>query len=170
MPQSAKLGNLLSWSIGRRTPEKVKPEMKWYAWLALILLSTNFSSAAERMNVMSGYYPHATGELGYQNPRPRIGDRATWPEHFKNHGYYAARVSKIFHMGIPGGIEYGGDGRDHDGGNGADDERSWTERFDMHADRNQFTNLAASPEHAEVVARLQAMLARKLEEVRDNDL
>lgn len=156
--------------------------MKWYAWLALMLLSPNFSSAAERMNVlfiisddltatalscygnsvcqtpnidslaargtrftraycqgtycgpsrasfMSGYYPHATGELGYKNPRPRIGDRATWSEHFKNQGYYAARVSKIFHMGIPGGIEYGGDGRDHDGGNGADDERSWTERF-----------------------------------------
>lgn len=82
-----------------------------------------------RASFMSGYYPHATGELGYKNPRPRIGDRATWSEHFKNQGYYAARVSKIFHMGIPGGIEYGGDSRDHDGGNGADDERSWTERF-----------------------------------------
>ena len=70
---------------------------------------------------MSGYYPHATGELGYKNPRPRIGDRATWSQHFKNHGYYAARVSKIFHMGVPGGIEKGDDG--------ADDELSWTERF-----------------------------------------
>ncbi len=78
---------------------------------------------------MSGYYPHATGVLGYTNPRPQIGDRPTWSEHFKNHGYYSARVSKIFHMGVPGGIEIGGDGRDHDGGNGADDDRSWTERF-----------------------------------------
>jgi len=74
-----------------------------------------------RASFMSGYYPHATGVLGYKNPRPQIGDRATWSQHFKNNGYYAARVSKIFHMGVPGGIE--------DGGHGADDEASWTERF-----------------------------------------
>ena len=36
-----------------------------------------------------------------------IGDRAMWAEHFKDHGYYSARVSKIFHMGVPGGIEKG---------------------------------------------------------------
>ena len=82
-----------------------------------------------RASFMSGYYPHATGVLGYQNPRPQIGDRPTWPQHFKNNGYYAARVSKIFHMGVPGGIVTGGDGRDHNGGHGADDARSWTERF-----------------------------------------
>lgn len=82
-----------------------------------------------RASFMSGYYPHATGALGYKNPRPQIGDRAMWSQHFKENGYYAARVSKIFHMGVPGGIEYGGDGRDHDDYNGADDEASWTERF-----------------------------------------
>ncbi|NJN05265.1 MAG: sulfatase-like hydrolase/transferase [Rhodobacteraceae bacterium] len=82
-----------------------------------------------RASFMSGYYPHATGVLGYTNPRPQIGDRATWSQHFKNAGYYAARVSKIYHMGVPGGIEEGGDGRDHDNGNGADDALSWTERF-----------------------------------------
>lgn len=82
-----------------------------------------------RASFLSGYYPHATGVLGYTSPRPQIGDRATWPEHFQNDGYYSARVSKIFHMGVPGGIQTGGDGRDHDGGNGADDARSWTERF-----------------------------------------
>jgi iduronate 2-sulfatase len=82
-----------------------------------------------RASFMSGYYPHATGVLGYTNPRPQIGDRATWSQHFIKAGYYAARVSKIFHMGVPGGIEEGGDGRDHDGGNGADDAASWTERF-----------------------------------------
>lgn len=74
-----------------------------------------------RASFMSGYYPHATGVQGYVNPRPQIGDRATWSQHFKNAGYYAARVSKIFHMGVPGGIE--------DGGDGADDPASWTERF-----------------------------------------
>ena len=74
-----------------------------------------------RASFMSGYYPHATGVLGYTSPRPAIGDRATWAQHFKNNGYYAARVSKIFHMGVPGDIEKGS--------NGADDELSWTERF-----------------------------------------
>lgn len=82
-----------------------------------------------RASFMSGYYPHATGVLGYINPRPKIGDRQTWSQLFKDNGYYAARVSKIFHMGVPGGIEVGGDGRDHDHYNGADDVDSWTERF-----------------------------------------
>jgi iduronate 2-sulfatase len=74
-----------------------------------------------RASFMSGYYPHATGVLGYISPRKVIGDRATWSQHFKNAGYYTARVSKIFHMGVPGGIEKGT--------NGADDPASWTERF-----------------------------------------
>ena len=74
-----------------------------------------------RASFMSGYYPHATGVLGYTSPRPQIGNRETWAEVFKNTGYYTARVSKIFHMGVPGGIE--------DGGDGADDPQSWTERF-----------------------------------------
>jgi iduronate 2-sulfatase len=82
-----------------------------------------------RASFLSGYYPHATGVLGYTSPRPAIGDRATWPEHFKNAGYYTARVSKIYHMGVPGGIEEGGDGRDHNNGDGADDPASWTEKF-----------------------------------------
>ncbi|MEQ1859683.1 MAG: sulfatase [Chthoniobacteraceae bacterium] len=74
-----------------------------------------------RASFMSGYYPHATGVLGYTSPRPAIGDRATWAQHFKNAGYHSARVSKIYHMGVPGGIE--------DGGDGADDPASWTEKF-----------------------------------------
>ena len=82
-----------------------------------------------RASFLSGYYPHATGVLGYKSPRPQIGDRATWPQHFKNNGYYTARVSKIYHMGVPGGVEIGLDPAKHDHGNGADDARSWTERF-----------------------------------------
>ena len=74
-----------------------------------------------RASFMSGYYPHATGVLGYKSPRPQIGDRATWSQHFMNHGYHAARVSKIYHMGVPGGIEQGG--------HGADDADSWHERY-----------------------------------------
>lgn len=74
-----------------------------------------------RASFMSGYYPHATGALGYKSPRPQIGDRSTWSQHFRNHGYHAARVSKIYHMGVPGGIESGGDG--------ADDSLSWDEKY-----------------------------------------
>jgi iduronate 2-sulfatase len=32
-------------------------------------------------------------------------------------------------MGVPGGIEEGGDGRNHNNGDGADDPASWTEKF-----------------------------------------
>ena len=75
-----------------------------------------------RASFLSGYYPHATGVFGYVSGRAAIGpDRATWPQHFKNHGYHTARVSKIFHMGVPGDIEKGSDGQD--------DPASWTERF-----------------------------------------
>jgi len=74
-----------------------------------------------RASFMSGYYPHATGVLGYKSPRPQIGDRAMWSQHFMNNGYHAARVSKIYHMGVPGGIEQGG--------HGADDAASWNERY-----------------------------------------
>jgi iduronate 2-sulfatase len=74
-----------------------------------------------RASFLSGYYPNATSVQGYTSPRAAIGDRATWPQHFKNAGYYSARVSKIFHMGVPGGIE--------DGSDGADDPASWTDRF-----------------------------------------
>ena len=82
-----------------------------------------------RASFMSGYYPHATGVLGYTSPRPEIGDRSTWSQHFKNAGYYSARVSKIFHMGVPGGIEYDGGGKNYNDGDGADDPLSWTEKF-----------------------------------------
>ncbi|MEL6106879.1 MAG: sulfatase, partial [Planctomycetota bacterium] len=82
-----------------------------------------------RASFMSGYYPHATGTLGYTNPRPKIGDRAMWSEHFKDNGYYTARISKIFHMGVPGGVELGNDPKRTNHFNGADDERSWTDRF-----------------------------------------
>ena len=74
-----------------------------------------------RASFMSGYYPQATGALGYKSPRPQIGNRVTWSQHFKNNGYYSVRVSKIYHMGVPIGIEQGS--------HGADDAASWTERF-----------------------------------------
>lgn len=75
-----------------------------------------------RASFMSGYYPHATKTFGYVSGRENIGDqRRMWAQWFKENGYYTARVSKIFHMGVPGDIEKGS--------NGTDDEACWTERF-----------------------------------------
>ncbi len=75
-----------------------------------------------RASFMSGYYPNATTTFGYVSGRENIGpNRKTWPQIFKDNGYYTARVSKIFHMGVPIDIE--------NGSNGADDEASWTERY-----------------------------------------
>lgn len=75
-----------------------------------------------RASFMSGYYPNATTTFGYVSGRDNIGpDRLTWSQLFKDNGYYTARVSKIYHMGVPIDIEKGS--------NGKDDEASWTERF-----------------------------------------
>ena len=75
-----------------------------------------------RASFMSGYYPNATTTFGYVSGRKNIGpDRDTWSQLFKKNGYYTARVSKIYHMGVPIDIELGS--------NGKDDEASWNERF-----------------------------------------
>ena len=79
-------------------------------------------SGPSRASLMFGYYPHATETFGYVSGRENVGqERESWSQLFKNNGYYTARVSKIFHMGIPIDIETGS--------NGSDDEASWTERF-----------------------------------------
>src|SRR5690606_33372277 len=66
-----------------------------------------------RASLLSGYYPHATETFGYVSGRENIGpDRKMWPQLFKENGYYTARVSKIFHMGVPGDIEKGSNGTD----------------------------------------------------------
>ena len=75
-----------------------------------------------RASLMFGYYPNATETFGYVSGRENVGpDKKSWSQLFKENGYYTARVSKIYHMGVPGDIEKGS--------NGKDDEASWTERF-----------------------------------------
>lgn len=75
-----------------------------------------------RASMMSGYYPHATGTFGYVSGRENIGpDKKMWPQLFKENGWFTARVSKIYHMGVPIDIEKGS--------NGTDDEASWNERY-----------------------------------------
>jgi len=74
-----------------------------------------------RASLMFGYYPSATETYDYVSGRDKVGaDRKSWSQLFKDAGYYTARVSKIFHMGTKDWVE---------GTNGADDEASWTERF-----------------------------------------
>ena len=75
-----------------------------------------------RASFMFGYYPNATKTFGYVSGRKNVGaDRQSWSQLFKNNGYYSARVSKIYHMGVPIDIEEGSDG--------TDDAASWTEKF-----------------------------------------
>ncbi|TDO00024.1 sulfatase [Sunxiuqinia elliptica] len=75
-----------------------------------------------RASLMFGYYPSATGTYGYVSGRENVGpDRKSWAQLFRDNGYYTARVSKIYHMGVPIDIEKGSDGED--------DPASWTEKF-----------------------------------------
>jgi iduronate 2-sulfatase len=51
-----------------------------------------------------------------------------------------------------------------------EDASAGIELFDMKTDPKQYTNLAKSPEHADLVRRFQSQLADKLTIVRANDL
>ena len=79
-----------------------------------------------RASFLSGYYPSATTTYGYVSGRENIGEeRKTWPQLFREAGYFTARVSKILHMGVPIDIESGSDG--------TDDPASWDERYNSQA-------------------------------------
>ena len=69
-----------------------------------------------RASFMTGLRPNTTG---IQNNGPRLRNRmpdvVTLPQLFKQNGYVAARVGKIYHQGIPGGV----------GKQTHDDELSW---------------------------------------------
>jgi iduronate 2-sulfatase len=72
-----------------------------------------------RASIMSGLYPETNGVLtnqhvvgSYRGSNPSLSDHPTLAGFFREQGYYTARVSKIFHMGVPGGIERGEAGDD----------------------------------------------------------
>ena len=79
--------------------------------------------APSRASLMSGQYPNVNGVSG--NGGKLDPERVTMPKHFQNHGYWSARVSKIYHMGIPRDILEGTNGSDH--------EASWNERYNTPA-------------------------------------
>ena len=60
---------------------------------------------------MTGQYPLVNGVM--RNGGKVDPNRVTLPRHFANHGYWSARVSKIYHMGIPIDIVQGTSGPDH---------------------------------------------------------
>ena len=70
-----------------------------------------------RSSFLTGLYPEQTGVLTNQGQfRDRLPDVPTLPQWFKNNGYFAARVGKIFHYGVPMQI----------GTDGMDDPESWS--------------------------------------------
>lgn len=83
-----------------------------------------------RASFMSGLYSETNGvlrnsyELGsYRALNPRLANHPSMAGFFKENGYYSARVSKIFHMGVPGGIEQGAAG--------GDDPDSWDYSYNV---------------------------------------
>ncbi|MBI1247829.1 sulfatase-like hydrolase/transferase [bacterium] len=81
-----------------------------------------------RASLMSGMYAQAIGVTSNgaaDNFTKNLGERPSMAQLFKDNGYYTARVSKIYHMRVPGDITAGVNGPDH--------VASWTERFNCQA-------------------------------------
>lgn len=73
---------------------------------------------------MSGLYPYTNRTLGNAGTlRGRMPDVVTLPQLFRQNGYFAARVSKIYHMRIPANII--------DGITEHDDPLSWDEAINI---------------------------------------
>ncbi len=73
-----------------------------------------------RASIMCGLYPDQT--LIHHNSiyvRQRVPNVQTMPQMFRNHGYTAMRIGKIYHYGVPGTI----------GTDGTDDPDSWEKVF-----------------------------------------
>lgn len=79
-----------------------------------------------RASIMTGQYPTAIGTTSngpgseFRSKYPKI---TTMSQFLRQQGYHAARVSKIYHMGVPGDILAGNDG--------VDDPLSWDEAFNV---------------------------------------
>ncbi len=74
-----------------------------------------------RASIMSGRYPLSNGVTGNRHKLP--SDTQTLARCFKEAGYWTGRVSKIYHMGVPGNIFTGDNGTDH--------AESWVERYNI---------------------------------------
>ena len=81
---------------------------------------------------MSGLYPKRNGMMGnsytlgsYRAMNPKLADHPSIGGFLRRNGYVSLRVSKIYHMGVPGGIEAGEPG--------GDDPDSWDRAIDVMA-------------------------------------
>jgi iduronate 2-sulfatase len=69
-----------------------------------------------RASMLTGMYPDQTKVLSLKEHfREELPNVTTLPQHFRNQGYFTARVGKIFHQGVPDDI----------GSDGLDDPVSW---------------------------------------------
>jgi iduronate 2-sulfatase len=88
-----------------------------------------------RSSVMTGLRPDATRTFDQKyHFRKHLPEVVTLSQLFKNNGYHAVRIGKIYHYGNPSEI----------GTNGLDDEASWSERINPKgrdkAEENLITN------------------------------
>ena len=61
-----------------------------------------------RASFMFGYYPYASKATGYTSGRKEVGaNKDSWAQYFRKNGYHSARISKVFHMGVPPDITKG---------------------------------------------------------------
>ncbi len=70
-----------------------------------------------RASMMSGLYPFEIGVTKNSNAsfNKDVPNVVSLPALFRNNGYFTARVGKIFHMSVPGGL----------GQKGGDDDNAW---------------------------------------------
>ena len=81
---------------------------------------------ASRASLMSGLYPYTNGTMGNIGTlRGNMPDVLTMSQLFRKNGYHVGRISKIYHMGIPGEIIAGTAERD--------DPHSWDEVVNIKA-------------------------------------
>lgn len=79
-----------------------------------------------RAALMAGKYPSKMGIMGNGDSdkiNEALGSHPSLPEYFKQNGYQTIRLSKIYHMRVPGDITAGVDGPDH--------AASWSARFNF---------------------------------------
>ncbi|MEM8954010.1 MAG: sulfatase [Verrucomicrobiota bacterium] len=83
-----------------------------------------------RASFMSGLYPDSNGIRGnsrtigsFRAVTESLANHPSIGGFLRDHGYYSARVGKIYHMGVPGGIEAGDPG--------GDDPDSWDYAYNV---------------------------------------
>jgi arylsulfatase A-like enzyme len=102
------------------------------------------SCGPSRVSMLTGLYPYTTGVLkNKMDFRDTIPNTVTLPQLFKQNSYDVARISKIYHMDIPGDILAGTAGMD--------DTQSWNETLNIKAREQhspgQFEDLAPKRSH-----------------------